>query len=148
MIKRTIAATLLCLFSSWAWPSEAAALEKTPDEYAAPGRLVRISEQRSLNLRCSGSGPTTAILEAGTNTDSTTWFRVQSLLARTMRVCSYDRAGYGFSDEGPLPRGLGADVSDLRALILASGIKAPVVLVGHSLGANIVRRYAQLTGAM
>ena len=144
MIKCTIAAALLCLYSSWAWSSEPAALEKTPDEYAAPGTLVRISEQRSLNMRCSGSGPATAILEAGTNSDSTTWFRVQSLLAKKMRACSYDRAGYGFSDEGPMPRGLGADVSDLRALITASGIKAPVILVGHSLGANIVRRYAEL----
>ena len=144
MIKCAIAAALLSLFSSWAWSSEPAVLEKTPDEYAAPGTLVRISEQRSLNMRCSGSGPAAAILEAGANSDSTTWFRVQSLLAKTMRACSYDRAGYGFSDEGPMPRGLDADVSDLRALINASGIKTPVILVGHSLGSNIVRRYAEL----
>lgn len=144
MIKCATAAAFLALFSPCVWSSEPAALEKTPDEYAVPGTLVRISEQRSLNMRCSGSGSTTAILEAGTNSDSTTWFKVQSLLAKTMRVCSYDRAGYGFSDEGPMPRNLDADASDLRALIKASEVNVPVILVGHSLGTNIVRRYAEL----
>lgn len=144
MTRCTIALALLPLCSSLAWSSGPAPFEKTPDAYAAPGALVRISGHRSLNIRCSGSGPVTAILEAGTNADSTTWYRVQPLLARTMRVCSYDRAGYGFSDEGPLPRDLDADVSDLHALLEASGIDAPVILVGHSLGTNIVRRYAEL----
>jgi pimeloyl-ACP methyl ester carboxylesterase len=66
---------------------------------------------------------------------------VQPLLEAHARVCAYDRAGYGFSDEGPLPRGLDADVADLHALIRAGGLHTPLLLVGHSLGSNIVRRY-------
>lgn len=115
---------------------------KTPDSYAGPGRMVAIGQGRSLDLRCSGKGPATVLLESGSQADSASWFRVQPMLAAQARVCSYDRAGYGFSAEGPLPRGLDADVSDLHALIRAAGLHTPLVLVGHSLGSNIVRRYA------
>src|SRR5688572_3402642 len=87
--------------------------ERTPDAYAEPGDLVNIAENRRLNLRCVGDGAPTVILEAGANADSTTWFRVQPLIAVRTRVCAYDRAGYGFSDEGPKPRTLDADVADL-----------------------------------
>jgi pimeloyl-ACP methyl ester carboxylesterase len=115
---------------------------KTPDSYARPGRLVAIGRGRNLDLRCSGRGPATVLLESGSHADSSSWFRVQPLLAAHVRICSYDRAGYGFSDEGPLPRGLDADVADLHALIDAAGLRTPLLLVGHSLGSNIVRRYA------
>ncbi|GAB2556252.1 alpha/beta hydrolase [Rhodanobacter koreensis] len=121
--------------------------ERTPDSYARAGNLVSIGGNRQLNLRCSGHGSQTVLLEAGAHADSVTWFRLQPLLAPLVRVCSYDRAGYGFSDEGPLPRGLDADVADLHALIHAAGISTPVILVGHSLGSNIVRRYAELNPA-
>lgn len=114
----------------------------TPDSYAKPGQRIAIGAGRHLNLRCSGSGPVTVLLESGSHADSESWFRVQPLLAAHSRVCSYDRAGYGFSDAGPLPRGLDADVADLHALVRAAGLHVPLVLVGHSLGSNIVRRYA------
>ena len=134
-------ACLGLLFAAAA-PASPAASTKMPDSYAKPGRQVAIGEGRHLNLRCSGSGAVTVLLESGSHADSTSWFRVQPLLAVQARVCSYDRAGYGFSDEGPLPRGLDADVADLHALIEAAHLQTPLVLVGHSLGSNIVRRYA------
>jgi len=118
--------------------------QQTPDTYASAGQRVTVAPGRALNLRCVGDGPKTVLLEAGGNADSTTWFRVQALLSPQARVCAYDRAGYGFSDEGPMPRDLDADVADLGALIKAGKLKTPLVLVGHSLGSNIVRRYAQL----
>ena len=83
------------------------------------------------------------LLEAGSHADTTTWFKLQPLLASSARVCAYDRAGYGFSDEGPLPRNLDADVADLHALIEHAHLKTPLLLVGHSRGSNIVRLYAQ-----
>jgi pimeloyl-ACP methyl ester carboxylesterase len=117
--------------------------QRIPDSYARPGTLVTLAQGRQLNLRCTGSGPQTVMLEAGSHTDSTTWFRLQPLLATSSKVCSYDRAGYGFSSAGPLPRDLDADVSDLHDLMHHAGLKTPLVLVGHSLGSNIARRYAQ-----
>ena len=82
------------------------------------------------------------LLEAGALTDSITWRAVQPLIAKDTKACSYDRAGYGFSDEGPAPRDVDADAADLGALIKSAKISVPVVLVGHSLGTNIVRRFA------
>jgi len=117
--------------------------QRTPDTYAVAGERVAIAPGRALNLRCAGDGPQTVLLEAGGNADSATWFRVQSLLSSQARVCAYDRAGYGFSDEGPLPRDLDADVADLAALVAAAKLQTPLILVGHSLGSNIVRGYAR-----
>lgn len=116
--------------------------QHVPDRYARPAALVDIGHGRVLDLRCTGHGPRTVLLEAGAHADASTWFRVQPLLARHAHVCAYDRAGYGFSSMGPLPRDLDADVADLHALIHHAGLTTPLLLVGHSLGSNIVRRYA------
>jgi pimeloyl-ACP methyl ester carboxylesterase len=112
------------------------------DVYAKPARLVDIGGGRKLNLRCAGKGSSTVMLEAGAVSDSMTWYKVQPLVAKFANVCAYDRAGFGFSDEGPLPRDLDAEAADLHALIHAAGIKTPLLLVGHSRGTNIARRYA------
>lgn len=114
-----------------------------PDHYASAAKLVALNDTRSMNLRCTGKGTPVVILEAGGNADSSTWYRVQPQLAGLTRVCAYDRAGFGFSDGGPLPRDLDANVSDLQALIQAADIQLPVLLVGHSMGSNIVRSFAQ-----
>lgn len=116
--------------------------QRIPDSYAEAAKLIDLGHGRQLNLRCSGSGAQTVLLEAGALADSSTWFKVQPLLAAHARVCAYDRAGFGFSSEGPLPRDLNADVSDLHALIQRAGLATPLVMVGHSLGSNIVRQYA------
>ncbi|MBD8899015.1 alpha/beta hydrolase [Rhodanobacter sp. DHG33] len=122
--------------------SHAAKQQRMPDSYAQAAKLIDLGQGRVLNLRCSGSGPQTVLLEAGALADSSTWFKVQPLLATHARVCAYDRAGFGFSSEGPLPRDLDADVADLHALIQHAALATPLVMVGHSLGSNIVRQYA------
>jgi pimeloyl-ACP methyl ester carboxylesterase len=114
------------------------------DMYASPGERVDIGDGRHLDLRCSGDGKPTVVLEAGFGADSMAWARVQPLLAGHVRTCAYDRAGYGFSDAGPLPRDIDAEAADLHALVHAAHLATPVVLVGHSIGNNIVRRYDQL----
>lgn len=134
----------LASLSTFAAAKDNAVPARIPDSYAQAGRLVTVAQGRRINLRCSGNGPQAVMLEAGSHADSTTWFRVQPLLAAITRVCSYDRAGYGFSDVGPLPRNLDADVSDLHALVHDANLRTPLVLVGHSLGSSIVRRYAKL----
>jgi pimeloyl-ACP methyl ester carboxylesterase len=82
------------------------------------------------------------MLESGATADSMAWYKVQPAIAKATKVCAYDRAGFAFSSDGPLPRDLDADAKDLNALIHAAKITTPVILVGHSLGTNIVRRYA------
>lgn len=143
-MKSIVTFALFAFASMHAVAQASDAPQQTPDTYAQPGQRIAIAPGRALNLRCQGKGPQTVLLEAGGNADSTSWFRVQALLSPKARVCAYDRAGYGFSDEGPMPRDLDADVADLAALVEAAKLKTPLVLVGHSLGSNIVRRYAQL----
>lgn len=111
------------------------------DAYAEAGERIDIGGGRKLNLRCTGQGRPTVLLEAGFGADSLAWARSQPLIAERNRVCSYDRAGLGFSDGGPLPRDLEADVADLHALIDKAGLDTPLILVGHSYGSQVVRRF-------
>lgn len=112
------------------------------DVYAEPAQLVDIGGGRRLNLRCSGSGAPTVILESGQGMTSMAWRKLQPLAAKTHRVCAYDRAGLGFSDAAPLPRTAPAAAGDLYALVHAAGIQPPLLLVGHSMGSYVVRLYA------
>lgn len=114
------------------------------DVYAEPGQRIDIGGGRKLNLRCSGEGSPTVLLESGFGSDSLAWAKAQPQIAQRNRVCAYDRAGLGFSDGGPLPRDLKADVADLRALIDAADLDTPLILVGHSYGSQLVRRYDEL----
>lgn len=144
-LHRTLVCALLLAGTSGiaqARSTSPAAPRRIPDSYAQAGTLVDLGHGRHLNLRCTGSGTQTVLLEAGAVADSSTWFKVQPQLASSARVCAYDRAGYGFSSEGPMPRNLNADVADLHALVQHAGLKTPLVMVGHSLGSNIVRQYA------
>ena len=132
-------ATFACAAAEPAAPQPDASLAI----YAKPATLVDIGGGRKLDLRCSGEGAPVVMLESGATADSMAWYKVQPAIAKSTKVCAYDRAGFGFSDDGPLPRDLDADAKDLHALIHAAKIATPVVLVGHSLGTNIVRRYAE-----
>lgn len=101
-------------------------------ETADDDTMVGLSDGRGLHLRCSGEGHPTVILDAGLGLDSSVWIRVQPALAAITRTCAYDRAGYGQSDPGPLPRDTARRTSDLVALLDAIAERAPFVLVGHS----------------
>ncbi len=103
---------------------------------------VRLPDGRQIALRCTGSGSPTVLLEGGWGADSRAWSKVQPLIAATSRVCSYDRAGMGASDPGPLPRDGAAIARDLDTALRAARIAAPFVVVGHSAGGLYVRLFA------
>jgi pimeloyl-ACP methyl ester carboxylesterase len=117
--------------------------DSTPPPYPAPGRLVDVGGWR-LHLNCAGearpSRPT-VILEAGLGDFSVEWSLVQPSVARFARVCSYDRAGDGWSDIGPHPRTFRQIVYELHTLLERAGERPPFVLVGHSYGGWLVRQY-------
>jgi pimeloyl-ACP methyl ester carboxylesterase len=106
----------------------------------APGRLVDVGGRR-LHLNCSGSGSPTVILEAGASAFALDWSLVQPGVARTNRVCSYDRAGLGWSDARPDVDTPARVVADLRRLLSAAGERPPLVLVGASWGGLYARLY-------
>jgi pimeloyl-ACP methyl ester carboxylesterase len=106
-----------------------------------PGRLVDIGGYR-LHLDCQGTGSPTVILEAGLGDPAISWSGVQPALARSARVCSYDRAGLGSSDPGPFPRDPMRETGELHTLLSRAGLAPPYVLVGHSYGGDLTRLYA------
>jgi pimeloyl-ACP methyl ester carboxylesterase len=115
----------------------------------APGRLVDIGG-RKLHVNCTGpfaaAGPSektgpTVILEAGASSFAIDWSLVQPEIARTHRVCAYDRAGSGWSDARKDVETPSRIVTDLHALLEAAGEKPPYVMVGASAGGLYVRLY-------
>ena len=110
-------------------------------QHPAPGQLVDVGGYK-LHINCVGQGSPTVILEAGWGDYSATWAYVQPEVAKTTRVCSYDRAGYGWSEASPHPRTASMMAEELHTLLVLANVQAPYVLVGHSLGGMIVRVYA------
>jgi pimeloyl-ACP methyl ester carboxylesterase len=92
-----------------------------------------------LHIKCTGSGSPTVVIEAGLGDWSTSWGFVQAEVAKATRVCSYDRAGMGWSETGPLPRDAAQFAKELHTLLQNAGIPGPYVMVGHSLGGLAVR---------
>lgn len=109
-------------------------------DYPPPGHMVDIGGHR-LHLYCVGTGTPTVILEAAAPGWSLYWSNVQPQLARTTRVCAYDRAGLGWSERGPLPRTGQRMAKELHRLLERAGIRGPYILVGHSLGGLVTRLY-------
>src|SRR5207247_2474711 len=107
---------------------------------APPGKLVDIGG-RKLHLLCTGSGSPTVVLVAGGGAFSIDWALVQPQLARTTRVCSYDRAGLGWSDGGPADETVEQTLDDLHRLLSAAGERGPYLLAGASIGGIYIRAY-------
>jgi pimeloyl-ACP methyl ester carboxylesterase len=110
--------------------------------YPPPGQLVDVGGHR-LHLNCAGTGSPTVVIEAGLGDWSASWSsRVQPEAARTTRVCTYDRAGMGWSEAGPLPRTAGQSAQELHTLLRQARVSGPYVLAGHSSGGLPVRVFA------
>jgi pimeloyl-ACP methyl ester carboxylesterase len=122
----------------------ATALDKR--SYPPPGQLFDVGGYR-LHLYCTGEnsdGQPTVVLETGLGGLATSpgWAWVQPEIAKTTRVCAYDRAGLGWSDPGPRPRDAQHIAAELHALLQNSHTPGPYVLVGWSYGGLYVRAYA------
>jgi pimeloyl-ACP methyl ester carboxylesterase len=112
-----------------------------------PGRLIDVSQAGApyrLHLHCTGErspGRPTVILDTLSGGTSALWGWVQPAVAASGRVCSYDRAGWGWSDAGTDPRDAHQSARELHSLLERAGEPGPYVLVGHSLGGLYVRAY-------
>ena len=95
----------------------------------------------TLSIDCRGQGSPTVVLDSGLGVPAIGWNAVQTEVAKFARVCSYDRAGYGWSGATSAPRTSVQIVKELHALLEAAGEKGPYILVGHSFGGYNVRVY-------
>jgi len=107
-------------------------------DVAQVGRSIEIG-QRTLNLYCSGEGSPTVIFESGAGAPGYSWVNIQREVAKFTKACWYDRAGYGWSEPGPQPRTSASIAIDLHALLTATNLRPPYVLVGASFGGFPVR---------
>lgn len=100
----------------------------------------------SLRIACIGDGTPTVIVEAGFGEpaiESTSWVTVKNEIAKTTRICVYDRAGLGSSDVAPTKNRTSKDIAkDLHTLLVNAGVPRPYILVGHSLGGYHVLVFA------
>ena len=106
-----------------------------------PGTLIDVGGHR-IHILCQGDGGPTVILETGLPGTSLAWESVTSDIAGFARVCTYDRAGYAWSESGPSPRTAGTIVQELHLLLQRAGAEPPYVLVGHSFGGLAAQLYA------
>jgi pimeloyl-ACP methyl ester carboxylesterase len=120
---------------------EAVALERDTTGRAMPGELVDVGGHR-LHLSCAGTGSPTVVLENGLGETSPWWARVMPEVAETTRVCAYDRAGQGWSDDVPTDPDALTVAADLRDLLDAAGEDGPFVLAGHSSGGAYAMTFA------
>ena len=115
--------------------------------YPPPGQMVDVGGYR-LHINCVGTGSPTVVIEAGMGDWSASWSsRVQPEAAKTTRVCTYDRAGLGWSEPGPLPRTAEQFAHELHSLLHNAQVPGPYVLVGHSLGGFSARVFAHAYAA-
>jgi pimeloyl-ACP methyl ester carboxylesterase len=117
-------------------------LRYTREHFPPPGKLIAL-EGHGLHLHCTGEGKPAVLLESGSGGWSTQWAMVQPKVAAFTRVCSYDRAGLGWSDPGKKPRDIQSSVRDLGELLTRSGEAGPFVFAGWSFGGSIAWLYVQ-----
>ena len=110
--------------------------------YPAPGVIRSVGDHR-LHIDCRGQGQPTVVLVSGLGEFSASWARVRDGVAPTTRVCAYDRAGQGWSDDLAHPQDGIAAAADLHALLAAAGETGPFVLAGHSIGGPYAMTYAE-----
>lgn len=135
---------LLVLVLALIWVLGSRAKARSAANYPAPGRMVDVGGYR-MHINCQGAhvaGSPTVVMEAAHSEPSLSWAGIQPEVAKFARVCTYDRAGLGWSECSPKPRTAPSIVDELHILLAQAGIEPPFVLVGHSIGGLYVRLYA------
>ena len=120
---------------------QTASAEADRRNFPAPGNLIDVGGFK-MHIYCTGEGSPTVILETLSGGTSSYWGWVQPDVAKTTRVCVYDRAGRGWSEPDLQPMTLARTVRNLHTLLTNARIEGPYVLVGHSIGGIYVRQFA------
>lgn len=140
-VVMTLMRSIVSAFTALLLPLSITAQQSFKPAPAFSGSLVNVGG-RFLHINCVGKGNPTVVMEAGAGDFSFDWALVQEKAAKYTRTCSYDRAGYAWSEPGPTPRTLQQIALELHTVLHKANIDGPYILVGHSLGGLIVRTFA------
>ena len=138
LVSATVVVVVILLAGA-TYQGVATALERR--EFPPPGHMIDVGGHQ-LHLYCTGDGAPVVILEAPGMIPSAAWGWVQQSVAKRTRVCSYDRAGLGWSEASARPFEPARVPEELHALLGGAHVKGPYVLAGQALGATFVRLYA------
>jgi len=111
------------------------------DGLPAPGKLYTVDGHK-MHLDCRGAGRPTVVIQAGLGGMSASFARVAPAVAETTRICAFDRAGQGWSEESSQPKDGRQAAQDLHAVLAAAGEEGPYVMAGHSTGGTYAMVYA------
>jgi pimeloyl-ACP methyl ester carboxylesterase len=143
--KRTIQgiAVLLLVAIAIGGLYQVVSLFRERSAFPIPGRLVDVGGYK-MHLYCTGQGSPAVILDSGLGDSFIAWQKVQPQIATFVRVCSYDRAGMGYSEASPRARTSIVFAEELHQLLHNTGMAPPYILVGHSMAAYNIRLYASI----
>jgi len=136
---------LIVLFSSF----EFRAYCQNEDQHSDTSveRFVTIGNHKLfISIKGNQDSKFTVVFELGAGGSSKDWKKVISMIPPGIRTVTYDRAGIGRSENGPLPQTMAQNVFELHELLKAAKIKSPIILVGQSMGGLIVRLYTEQYG--
>ena len=104
-------------------------------------QMISIGSHR-LQIHLEGKGAPTVVIDAGISDQLDKLRPLQERVARVTHVITFNRAGYGQSEPGPLPRHSGREAEELKTLLEMASVPGPYVLGGHSLGALNMQVFA------
>ena len=107
----------------------------------ASDQMISVGQHR-LQIHLEGTGTPTVVIDAGLGEGIERWRPLQERISRVTRVITYNRAGYGESEPGPLPRDCVREAAELKALLDSASVSGPYLVVGHSLGALNIQVFA------
>ena len=140
---RLAAAIFFLVLAGATYQGVATAVERR--SFPRPGGMVDVGGHQ-LHIACTGTGSPTVVLEAPAGGMSAAWGTVQPLVAKATRVCSYDRAGLGWSERADAPYAAATVADELQRLLARSNVAPPFVVAGQGLGAAYARLFAARSG--
>lgn len=127
---------VICLFHT-----SLASAENMRADFMAPGKMVNIGTHK-MHLNCQGNVSPTVVIDSGLGGFSLEWDAIQKQVSKQNRVCTYDRSGYGWSEESPNTRTTKNIAEELYLLLITAEIPGPYIMVGHSFGGYNIRYFA------
>ncbi|NOT77171.1 MAG: alpha/beta hydrolase [Cyclobacteriaceae bacterium] len=100
-----------------------------------------VKKSQKFNYRISGNGKPTIIVDLAMGETLQSWHSLQTRLCKLTTVVTYDRLGLGKSDTTSVPRTIENLSIELNEFLTSNGIPGPYLLIGHSLGTSILRKY-------